>query len=331
MEFINAVGFITLALVTFYIHVPDPETRLWMSVLIAVLGGAMAAAARQMILAVASQLFLLMSVLEFMVQVPLHSNPPGLLLALIPIFALFGLGQAMLSTVPDCRETHPTVADLLEVIARIYAVLAAVLGLICLFHPAYLAAENRVLVALLVGVAVFILNGWQAATGRIFISFAFTGVGLLVFLSLSLTDWNRAVWLPNLIALTGLIWQQQMARYFPERFKLSEEIHAALSLLGAVGIWLWMSRWVGSGFYLTATWAVLAFVYVGAGLWIRERAIRLAGLALVMLAFVRIGVFDVWNIQDQVARMFSVMALGGVLLALGYIYNRHRESIRQWL
>ena len=50
-----------------------------------------------------------------------------------------------------------------------------------------------------------------------------------------------------------------------------------------------------------------------------------------LFAFVRIGFLDVWNIQDQVARMFSVMALGGVLLALGYIYNRHRESIRQWL
>ena len=123
-----------------------------------------------------------------------------------------------------------------------------------------------------------------------------------------------------------MIWQQQIARHFPERFKLPEEIHTALSLLGAVGIWLWLSRWVGSGFYLTATWAVLAFVYVGTGLWIRERTIR---LALVMLAFVRIGVFDVWNIQDQVARMFSVMALGGVLLAIGYIYNRHRESIRK--
>jgi len=331
MEFINAMGFTVLALVTFYIHVPDPETRLWMSVLIAVLGGVMAVTVRQMILAVASQLFLLMGVLEFMVQVPFHSNPPGLLLALIPICALFGLGQAMLSTVPDCRETHPTVADLLEVIARIYAVLAAFLGLICLFHPAYLAAENRVWVALLIGAAVFILNGWQPATGRIFISFAFTGVGLLVFLSLCLTDWNRAVWLPNLIALTGLIGQQQVARHFSERFRLSGEIHAALSLLCAVGIWLWMSRWVGSGFYLTATWAVLAFAYVGAGLWIRERAIRLAGLALVMLAFVRIGIFDIWNIQDQVARMLSVMALGGVLLALGYIYNRHRESIRQWL
>jgi len=92
-----------------------------------------------------------------------------------------------------------------------------------------------------------------------------------------------------------------------------------------------MSRWGGSGFYLTAIWATLAFAYVGAGLKLRERALRLSGLSLLTLAIARVGIFDIWNIQDQFARTLSLMALGAVLLALGYLYNRHRESIRQWL
>ena len=67
------------------------------------------------------------------------------------------------------------------------------------------------------------------------------------------------------------------------------------------------------------------------GLLLRERTYRLAGLALLALALGRLGVFDIWNLQDKIARSLSVLALGVVLLALGFIYNRYQDTIRKWL
>ena len=330
-ETINALALSAMAIGIVWVNVDNPATFLWATPIIAVVGAVLALAARQLILAAASQLFLLMSIMVFLPQVLLNSNPPQLLIALMPIVALFSLGQAMLSIAPMYRDEHPVVCDAITTFSRIYAATAALLGLICLFHSAYLDPENRVWVAMLIGAALFTLHGWQPALGRMEIGFLFTGVGLLIFLSICLFNWNQSVWLPNLIALTGLLCQQQIARHFPKRFTMFEIGHTTLIVLGCAGIFLWMSRWGGSGFYLTAIWATLAFAYVGAGLKLRERALRLSGLSLLTLAIVRIGIFDIWNIQDQVARTLSLMALGAVLLALGYLYNRHRESIRQWL
>jgi len=330
-ETLSALALSALAIGIVWAHVDDNTTRLWTMPIIAVVGTVLALAAQQLILAVASQMFLTMSVIVFLPQILFNSSPPHLLIALVPVSTIFGLGQAMLSIAPLYRKQHPVVCDCIATISRVYAATAALLGLICLLHPAYLEPENRIWMALLIGAAIFTLHGWQPALGRMEISFVFTGVGLLLFLAICLINWGKPVWLPNLIALTAFLWQQQLARHFPKRFVIFKDGHTILIVLGCMGIFLWMSRLVDSGFYLTATWATLAFVYVGTGLWVREKVLRYSGLALLTFAFVRVGVFDIWNIEDQVARTLSLMALGAALLAIGYLYNRYRDSIRQWL
>ena len=40
--------------------------------------------------------------------------------------------------------------------------------------------------------------------------------------------------------------------------------------------------------------------------------------------------FDVW-LLDLPLRILSFLVLGGVLLVLGYFYNRYAERLRQWL
>ena len=63
---------------------------------------------------------------------------------------------------------------------------------------------------------------------------------------------------------------------------------------------------------------------------LRERIYRWHGLALLACALGRAGLVDVWRL-DTFHRILSVFALGGVLLALGLIYNKYQAKIREWL
>jgi uncharacterized membrane protein len=104
-------------------------------------------------------------------------------------------------------------------------------------------------------------------------------------------------------------------------------------LAGGLSLWLLLSRWVmqgASGFYLTASWSILALTFFGAGMGLRDRIYRWLGLGVLACALGRVILFDVWKL-DTLYRMLSFFALGLVLLVLGFIYSRFQEKIRQWL
>ena len=86
----------------------------------------------------------------------------------------------------------------------------------------------------------------------------------------------------------------------------------------------------GFAFYLTAGWAALAFVVFCAGFLLRERFYRWHGLAVLACALARVVLFDVWKLETAY-RILSFMAIGVVLLILGFIYNKYQEKINEWL
>jgi uncharacterized membrane protein len=101
----------------------------------------------------------------------------------------------------------------------------------------------------------------------------------------------------------------------------------------ALGVWVMASRYIlqtASGFYLTATWSVVALVLFGTGVLVRERAYRWCGLLVLGCAMGRVVLFDVWKLQT-LYRVLSFMALGTVLVVLGFLYNKYQERIKQWL
>ena len=103
--------------------------------------------------------------------------------------------------------------------------------------------------------------------------------------------------------------------------------------MGGCSGWLLDSRWVllqYSGFYLTANWAVFALLILGAGLWLQERVYRWLGLTVLACAMARVVIFDVWKL-GTIYRVLSFLALGLVLVVLGFIYNKYQEKIRSWL
>jgi uncharacterized membrane protein len=104
-------------------------------------------------------------------------------------------------------------------------------------------------------------------------------------------------------------------------------------VIGGLTLWLFVSRWVlrsASGFYLTASWSALALALFACGMALRERMYRWLGLGVLAAALGRVVVFDVWKLET-IYRTLSFMALGIVLLVLGFIYNKYQEKIRQWL
>ena len=141
------------------------------------------------------------------------------------------------------------------------------------------------------------------------------------------------VYLPNLVAILALLAQRQIARRFPDRYPQDAAIHNAVIVIGGLSLWLFVSRWVlelANGFYLTASWSVLALGLFTTGLLLRGWMYRWLGLGILACALGRVVIFDVWKLET-VYRILSFMALGIVLLVLGFIYSKYQEKIREWL
>jgi hypothetical protein len=81
---------------------------------------------------------------------------------------------------------------------------------------------------------------------------------------------------------------------------------------------------------LTVAWSAFALLSFAAGLGLKDRVYRLAGFGVLAIAIGRVFLFDVWRLET-LYRILSFLVLGGVLLLLGFVYNRFAESIRKWL
>jgi len=82
--------------------------------------------------------------------------------------------------------------------------------------------------------------------------------------------------------------------------------------------------------FLTAAWGVEALVVFLMVLKMDERAYRWFSLSLFMLCVVRIVAVDIWNL-DALGRIVSFLGLGVALLAVSFLYARHREILRRVL
>lgn len=146
--------------------------------------------------------------------------------------------------------------------------------------------------------------------------------------------WQPELFLLNLLPMFAVLALQRVARKYPDGAALPDTAHMAAIAVSGLSLWLFLSRWVvqasGGKFFLTASWAVLALVVFGTGFALRERVYRWLGLAVLAGALGRVVLLDVWQLA-LLYRVLSFMALGIVLIVLGYVYNRWQEKIREWL
>ncbi|HEX5219754.1 MAG TPA: DUF2339 domain-containing protein [Verrucomicrobiae bacterium] len=63
---------------------------------------------------------------------------------------------------------------------------------------------------------------------------------------------------------------------------------------------------------------------------LHEKIYRWVGLGILAAALGRVVLFDVWRLE-QFYRVLSFMALGIVLVALGFFYAKYQDKLKQWL
>ncbi len=195
----------------------------------------------------------------------------------------------------------------------------------------YIPERERVWVLALMGVCAFVFAGWRRNREALLFSTALTVTALATLWMLP--PHEMIVYWPNFLFVLALLAQQQAMRKLVARYELPVAVQSAMIVIGCVTMWRLVSDWVtmsASGFYLTAAWSGLAFVVIGCGVVLREKVYRWMGLGILAASVGRVVVFDVWKLEAAY-RMLSFLVLGFVLVALGFIYNKYQDKIRQWL
>lgn len=85
-----------------------------------------------------------------------------------------------------------------------------------------------------------------------------------------------------------------------------------------------------SGNVLTIAWAVEGLAVTAAGFLLRERALRLSGLGLIVLCLVKGIVIDLAGI-DPIFRIVSFIVLGAILVGISFAYTRYREVLKTYI
>lgn len=304
-----------------------PESWIAISSLLALGFTAYGVRTRVWPLAASAQISLLISCYQFIAQ--LATTKPTWHFPLAPIAALTALSLATERWFMLHPENQsPTRSSLLR-LAQLYRWTALAMT-ICWVHK-YIPQPERPWVFALLGAVAFALAGWRQHREAILFSVAFTATALGTLWLLPTRE--MIVSLPNFLIALALLVQQQVARRAAGRYELPDPAHSAMILTGGATLWWLVSHWVllgASGFYLTASWSALAFAFIGGGVGLREKIYRWAGLGILATALGRIVIFDVWKLETFY-RVLSFMALGIVLVTLGFIYNKYQEKIREWL
>jgi uncharacterized membrane protein len=77
-------------------------------------------------------------------------------------------------------------------------------------------------------------------------------------------------------------------------------------------------------------WTVEGFLLLAMGFGVRERSLRLSGLALLLVCLVKVFLVDLRGVET-LYRIFSFIVLGVILLLVSFGYTRYRSVVRRYL
>ena len=142
---------------------------------------------------------------------------------------------------------------------------------------------------------------------------------------------GEAYW-KNLLAIGVLFGAQQFSRRYKGEKTLPDWAHQWLILVGGALLFIWLSIKVsdmGGHGARTIAWSLLAVVYFGLGLGLRERWYRLMGLGTLAIALVSL-VPIIWGMSTE-WKIASFFVMGGVFIGLGFVYTRYQEQLKKLL
>jgi len=85
-----------------------------------------------------------------------------------------------------------------------------------------------------------------------------------------------------------------------------------------------------SGSMLTIAWGAEGVLLLASGFPLRDRILRLSGLALLFLCILKLFLYDLASLAT-LPRIFSFLVLGLILVGVSWIYTRFRERIERYL
>jgi uncharacterized membrane protein len=262
----------------------------------------------------------------------LQSEPPAWHLTLLPILLLLGTSFAVSRLFNRDSSLRDATSTLLAQLhsAFCWAAMAATIGWVF----AHIPVREQVWVFSLLGSAVFACLHFRASWQGVVSSTILLALGLTLFVLLPQRQLASS-YLPNLLAILAVPTLQVIARRSPRHTILPSAWQVGMMMAAGMSLWLYLSRAVkeqsgGTHFYLTAGWALLALIIFVAGFWLGERIYRWQGLGILACSLVRVFLSDIWRLQT-IYRILSFLALGVVLLLLGFIYNKYQERIKAWL
>jgi hypothetical protein len=122
------------------------------------------------------------------------------------------------------------------------------------------------------------------------------------------------------------------AEYLIASARLAGKEHNAATMFSLFGTVLLAALLYGrvSGGLFTVALGLEGLALLGAGFPLRERILRLQGLALLLACILKLFVYDLRNLETMY-RILSFIALGLIMLSVSWIYTRFREHIRRLL
>lgn len=288
-----------------------------------------AAATRYRALAAASQALLLLAVgLFFKLVLSCWSGDPReAILAAVPLAVLLLTLTGLNYLSPQDRWSRA-----LRVQVYLYEGLATVVFLVWALH--YLPAILLLPVGALAGALVFTLSIGRQTQRWTLWSIAPTVMGLCCYLGATYETRGSFLTLPGLLILAA---QQQFGRLrtrgsSPVRFTAGWQnaLMIATTLCGWIFISERAGRWHGSAFTLAASWSVFAAVVFVAGMFLKEKIYRWAGLLVMGATFAHLFLFDIMQL-DNLGKAVGFFALASVLLSIGFLYNKYQSRFRDLL
>jgi len=101
------------------------------------------------------------------------------------------------------------------------------------------------------------------------------------------------------------------------------------SLLGTTLAGLLLCNQV-SGRMLTIAWGIQGVTLLAAGFPLRDRVLRLSGLAILLFCILKLFVYDL-SYLETLPRIFSFLVLGLILVAVSWVYTRFRDRVARYL
>ena len=326
IEAVLSGGFVLSLLVWLHEGVELEHRWLWVGALVSVGMTVYAVFTRARFVGLFSQVYLLMSC-WIMFKICIEGFDDYATLALIPIATMYLMNIGIPVAIARIGQVPEMIHSWVGWTQLAYRIAAAVLGLLWIGN--YVPDEWHVLVFISVGVVFFAMQFLRPAREWQWLALAYAVIGYLL-LAGQFID-KDAFW-QSLVAIVALFGVQQMARRFEVDKKVPDRIHQWLILAGGALLFIWLSIKVsemGGDEARTIAWSLLAVVYFGLGLGLRERWYRLMGLGTLAIALVSlVPIF--WQMSTT-TKIVSFFVMGGVFLGLGFVYTRYHEQLKKLL